>query len=157
VNAAKAYQAMLALASSPARSVALVRKHLQPAVAPDAERLQKLIADLDSEKFAARNQATKELKALGDLASPALRKSLEGDTSPETRRRIEELLEKLKSVELTGDPLRAARAVALLECISTSDARRHLESLAAGMPETRLTRAATAALERLNRRSKSIE
>ena len=146
---------MLALASGSAQSVLFVCKHLQPEVAPDPERLQKLIADLDSEQFTVRDQATKELEALGDLAGPALRKSLEGDPPPETRRRIEELLEKLKSVELTGEPLRAARAVALLESIATPDARRHLESLAARMPEAHLTIAAKAALDRLNQRSRS--
>jgi hypothetical protein len=134
-------------------SVALIRKHLQPAAAPDGKRLRELIADLDSEQFAVRDQATKELKALGDRAGLALRKFLEAEASPETRRRLEVLLEKLEAVELTGESLRAARAVALLESIASADARRHLQSLAVGLREARLTRAARAALDRLSRRA----
>jgi hypothetical protein len=44
------------------------------------------------------------------------------------------------------------RAVAVVEHIGGAGARRLLTKLAAGTPEARLTREATAALERLGRR-----
>jgi WD40 repeat protein len=50
------------------------------------------------------------------------------------------------------DARRQMRGVRLLACIGTPEAREVLEKLAKGMPESRLTREAKAALERLDRR-----
>jgi hypothetical protein len=47
--------------------------------------------------------------------------------------------------------VQAVRAVAVLEDVGTSEARRALEVLAGGEPEARLTREATAALRRMSR------
>ena len=57
-----------------------------------------LIADLDSETFAVRDSAMKELTKLGDAAAPALRDALDKAPSAEARRRIEGLLAKLDSL-----------------------------------------------------------
>src|SRR5262249_28369861 len=53
-DAGKAYRAIHALRASPARAVPFVKAHLRPAAAPDAKRVEKLIADLDSERFLVR-------------------------------------------------------------------------------------------------------
>jgi hypothetical protein len=148
-DAARAGRALGRLAASPAEAVALLKKHLPPAAAPDAKRLAGLIADLDSETFAVREAALKELTDLGEVAEPALRSALEKAPSPEARRRLEELLEKLDSLGTAGEPLRASRAVEALEHIGTPEARRLLTALAAGAPGAWRTREAQAALERL--------
>jgi hypothetical protein len=111
-----------------------------------------LLADLDSEQFAKREEAMKNLEALGDLAKPALRKMLENPPSAEVRRRIEKLLAKQNEQVLSSSALHGVRAVEVLEHIATPEARELLQKLAAGASEARLTREAKAALERVRSR-----
>ncbi len=63
--------------------------------AADAERVKQWIADLDSDQFAIRERATRQLEALGEAVAPALRKALDGKLSVEARKRIDTLLAKL--------------------------------------------------------------
>jgi hypothetical protein len=114
--------------------------------------LARLTANLDSDQFAVRDQATRELEALGELAEAALRKLLAAKPSLEARRRAEELLEKLRSPLPSGERLRSLRAVEALEHAGTEPAQRLLIRLAGGAPGARLTREAQAALQRLARR-----
>jgi hypothetical protein len=58
------------------QTVSLLRKRLRPAVAVDSARLNRLVAELDSDDFAVREEATRGLAALGDRAESALRKAL---------------------------------------------------------------------------------
>src|SRR5262249_35717951 len=81
-----------ALADRPGEAAPFLRERLKPAVPPDPRRLEKLIADLDSPAFAAREAAAKELAELGELAEDALGDTLEKRPSAEVRRRIEQLL-----------------------------------------------------------------
>jgi len=85
------------------------------------------------------------------LAEPALRQALSADPSPEARRRIEGLLEKLAKPLALPETLRGVRAVESLEHIATPEARQVLQKLADGAPAS-LTREAKAALERLAKR-----
>src|SRR5262249_26780395 len=117
-----------------------------------AQRLRRWLADLDSEVYAARETAQKELAAVGELAAPALEQALAREPSPEARRRLQALVDKLQGPITQPELLRAVRAVAVLEDIATPEARQLLERLAAGAPEARLTQEAKAALERLDRR-----
>jgi RNA polymerase sigma factor (sigma-70 family) len=150
-DAPKAYRAIHALAAHPTDSIALLRKHLRPAAPVDPKRLSRLIADLDSERFAVREDAVRQLEALGDLAGPALRRALRGGPSLEKSRRIEGLLGKLEAEKLTPEQLRAVRAVGVLEYAGTPGARRLLKELAGGAEGARLTREAKASLGRLRR------
>jgi hypothetical protein len=133
----------------PARAVTALAAHLQPAAPPDAKRLEKLIADLDSDAFTARDAAMRELAQLGVLAESALRKALAGSPSAEASHRMKQLLDKLGSTALAGETLRHWRAIETLEHLATPEARQLLEKLATGAPDARLTRDAKAALERL--------
>src|SRR5262249_35593967 len=54
--------------------------------------VQELIQQLDSDEFQKREQATKELKALGKAIVPQLEAALKTTESAEVRRRLEELL-----------------------------------------------------------------
>jgi hypothetical protein len=149
-DAAKADRALWTLVAVPERSVPLLKQQLPPAK-PDpkrAEKLSKLIADLDNEEFAVWDKAATELAKLGLLAEPALRKALTANPSLEVRRRIEALLEEL-SKNWPGMPLETWRALAVLERIGSDDARQLLKGLSEGDPDSPLSREASAALQRL--------
>src|SRR5262249_11104393 len=69
--AARAFQARGALASAPEEAVAWLKGRLRRAAPADAERLRQLLADLGSERFAARDKAQAALERIGDLAEGA--------------------------------------------------------------------------------------
>jgi RNA polymerase sigma factor (sigma-70 family) len=148
-DAARAYDALNAFGADPAAAAAYLRSHLSAATAPDADKIAKLVADLDGDQFAARKKADEELEKLGETAAPLLRKALAAGPSAEVKKRLEDLLAKASSMTPGGDALRSLRAVEVLETIATPAARQLLGKIAAGAPEARLTREARAALERL--------
>jgi hypothetical protein len=147
-DASRAYGAMCTLARVPAQALPLLAKHLRPVPAADARRLAAALRDLDAEAFAVRERAARDLEQLGEAAEGALRTVLAGRPSPEVRRRVRQLLEKLEGPEV----LRRARALEVLEQIDTPEARRLLAALAKGAPEARLTQEAKGALARLAKR-----
>ncbi len=148
-DAARAYAAVRRLAGDPARAVPLLAARLRPVAAADAGRVAALIADLDGDRFAAREAASQELAGLGDVVVPALRRALASGPGPEARRRLNLLLEEAG----TWPPgrLRPWRALEVLERIGTPEARRVLQSLAGGLAGTRLTDGARDSLARLAR------
>src|SRR5262249_51795773 len=117
-----------------------------PVSRTEGDRIARLIADLDGERFAVRQQAAAELAAFGDLARPALKKALTTATSLEQRRRLEGLL--ARPASLGPESLRDLRALEVLEYLATPEARQVLRGLADGAPEGWLTRQARAALGR---------
>jgi hypothetical protein len=135
---------------------AFLDKHLRPLL-DLTFRVDCLIADLDSDRFAVRATATRDLEKLEKSAAGALRQALRENAPLETRRRIEQLLGKLPAEE-EGEPryserLRMSRAAGVLERVGSAEARRVLQALAQGPPQARLTREAKAALNRLSKRS----
>jgi hypothetical protein len=151
-DAGRAFQAIQKLVASPNEAVADLKKRLPPVSAPNAKRIAMLIADLDSETFGIRDAAMKELTKLGDEAAASLRDAQDKTPSAEARRRIEGLLAKLESLGTSGEPLRQARAVEVLEHIGTVEAQRLLAKLADGAPGAWLTREAKASLHRVTKR-----
>ncbi|HEY7154760.1 MAG TPA: sigma-70 family RNA polymerase sigma factor [Gemmataceae bacterium] len=154
-DARKAFAARWTLAATPEQAVSLLRERLNPAQPADPQRLRRLLADLDSEQFAVREKARRELTELGELAEPALRRTLANKPSLEVRRQIQTLLDNLHAPVTRPETLRALRAVAVLEDIASPEARRVLEQLARGTAEARLTREAKSSLRRLEPRSMS--
>jgi hypothetical protein len=59
----------------------------------DADRIQELIRKLGSEDFAAREQATEDLKRIGKPAHEALKKAADESSDPEVRQRAQALLD----------------------------------------------------------------
>jgi RNA polymerase sigma factor (sigma-70 family) len=149
-DAAKAYQAIWILVGAPKQSLPFLKEHLHPAPSADSKRIDQLVHKLDSERFVARDEASKELTNLGEMAEPALRKALQNPPSLETRRRVEELLETLRRPVASGQKLQGLRAVQVLEHIGTPEAQQILKTLATGAPEARLTQEAKATLARLS-------
>ena len=151
-DAPSAFRARWTLSGAQEAALPLLAKHLQPARPADRKPLEKLLAELDSDQFETRTAAQKELEKLGELATPALRDMLAKSPSLESRRRAQAILDKLRGPVIDPEQRRAVRAVAILEDMSTPEARKLLAALADGAPEARLTREARAALERLRQR-----
>jgi RNA polymerase sigma factor (sigma-70 family) len=149
-DAHKAYLAVQALGGGGKQAVPFLKEHLRPAPTADARRIEQLLADLDSERFAVRDRAARELEDLGDVAEPALRAALTGKPSPEVRRRVEALVEQCDPAK-SAKRLRDLRAVEVLEHAGTAAAQDVLRGLVAGAAEARLTREAKASLERLGK------
>jgi WD40 repeat protein len=146
----KAYRAIHALCQSPTQASLYFKDYLKPAEGVEPKKLQRLLADLDSDQFDTREKAAKELANLGEQIEPALRKALEGKPSEEVRRRVKELLDLPRAVP-SGETLRTLRAIQVLERIGTKEAREVLKKVAAGAEGARETREAKEALERLAR------
>jgi WD40 repeat protein len=132
-DAGEAFRALAHLKRKPQESLTLCRKHLQPVRAQKLVDARQLIADLDADAFTVREKATKALERRGSAVIPAVREALEGDVSPETRRRLQTILDqsskRFPHELLTPEDRRAMRAIALLESIHTPEARKVLETL----------------------------
>jgi RNA polymerase sigma factor (sigma-70 family) len=150
-DAMRAYHAVRALAAAPPSALQLLRQRLHPFAALRPGQVEHWIDDLDSERFAVRENASRELERCVDLAEPALRRALAGRPSLDKRRRIDALLAGVEPVA-SEERLRELRAVEVLELIGTPEARQLLGTIAGGEPTARLTRQAKASLGRLGKR-----
>jgi WD40 repeat protein len=147
-DAAKAHEAIWKLIAAPEQALAIFRSRLTPAAFTDKQRLQQLLADLDSNQFKTREIASRELAKMGAFAETALRRRLADQPSGEVRRRIEKLLA-APVPPAAGECLRRLRAVRVLEQLGSEQARSLLTVLADGADGARETQAARAALQRL--------
>jgi hypothetical protein len=125
-------------------AVARLELKLTPAAAVDAEKVAGLVRRLDSKEFTERAKASAVLARLGPDADAALRDALAKAGTLEAKRRVSGIL---KEQEAKHHHL--GHAVEVLEMIGTPAARRLLANLAKGASDSRLTRAAKAALDRL--------
>jgi hypothetical protein len=157
-DAPKAFRTVQGLAEAPKDAVPYLQKRLRPAPAVDKKRIVQLIADLDSDEFDTRENASKELERFEDGVLGLLRKALEGKPSLDTRRRLEALVGKLSGRLRNPSPesRRVSRCLEVLEHIGTPEARQVLEVLAKGSPGARLTEEAKASLDRLAKRTATV-
>jgi hypothetical protein len=109
------------------------------------------MGQLDSDDFEVRERATRELEKLEGTVEETLRQAIERSASTEVRTRAKAILAKLDPGR-TPAIVRQLRAIELVERIGTPSARRLLATVAGGAPGVRLTHAARAALECLERR-----
>jgi hypothetical protein len=149
----RSYRAVRRLGLTGARGASFLQARLKGDKPPDARRIAQLIADLDDDKFATREKAYGELEKLGVRAEPALRRALEAEASPEARRRLQHLLDRLGSTQgpLPSPELVRLRVVEALEANGTPEARKTLAELATAPAESELAREAKASLGRLSR------
>jgi hypothetical protein len=152
-DAVKADGTIKAFAAKPADTTTFLKVRLQPAPAATPCRMARLLADLDSDRFEERQKATRELERLAEGAEPILRKVMDGQPSPESGRRIQGILGRLRTERLRPSPdkRRAVRAVEVLEQIGNQEARQILADLARGASAAQLTIEAKTALERLGK------
>jgi len=73
--------------------------------AGEPQRIDRLIAELDSNQFETRDRATNELLELGAAAAPKLAAALEGSTSPELQRRGSKILKKIELDRINLHPI----------------------------------------------------
>lgn len=147
------------LSAAPEQALPVVEKSLEPLTSPSEQpkRIARLIAQLDSESFHERETATAELAKIMGAAAPALRETLEGSPSAEMQGRIKRLLQNAGSPELTGERLRALRALEVLERLDHPEARRRIAALAKGAGGSWLTNQARGMQHRLERRGRSLD
>src|SRR5262249_41478545 len=67
LNTYRARRSMALLAADPKKSVTYLKEQLQPVPKADAESIERLVAELDSENFAARQKAEQGLEKLREL------------------------------------------------------------------------------------------
>src|SRR5262249_46547206 len=141
-----------ALVEAPQEALPFLRARLRPAAAVDPRQIERWVAELDSDQFAARQAAVKRLKEADTHAEKIVDASLKGKLSPEVRRRLETILASIRELP-PSNRLLALRAVLLLERIGNAEAQKLLATLASGAAADRLTQQAQASLQRLARRS----
>jgi hypothetical protein len=148
-DAAAANRALAGLAAAPGQALLLFKERLST-IGKQLERTQfaDLIADLDDDSFKVREKATRELALAGAEAADALREALHKGPSAEAKRRIEDLLARLKTGGYS-QRLRFVRAVEVLERIGTQQAKDVLRSLAGQSLPPDLREEVQASLSRL--------
>jgi hypothetical protein len=145
-DAARAYRSRCRLLLAGPETVQFLQQKLRPVREPPADRLVRLLKDLESKRYLVRKVAAQELEKFGEGVGPSLQKALERNPPLDLLRRIESLLANLT------DP-RQDVAVGILESIGDRSARRLLAELASGLPGAHLTREATRACDRLSKRN----
>jgi RNA polymerase sigma factor (sigma-70 family) len=148
-KADRAYEALWTLVEHPEQTLENLKKELQPSPKVDAKQIKQWIADLDADEFDVREKASDALRKAGDMAWPAMKKALENPPSFEVKTRLTQLLQN-DPLQASDQQLRMLRSLELLEHLQTPEARRFVESLAGGAPESWLTREAKGILKRKN-------
>lgn len=148
---AAARAAIERLLAHPDAAMVLLAARFRP---PPAEtKFDALIKDLDSDAFATREEAARQLRVAGAKVEPALRRTLAKAPSLEMRRRLEGLLAEMPPLvlrlPLTGEGLRGVRAIELLERIGNAAGRQRLQGWAEQTEDAQLAVEARLALERL--------
>jgi hypothetical protein len=129
-----------------------LQNHLKAIPRADQDQVQNWLADLDSDKFAVRQAAVKELEKVGEQVRPSIQQALKANVTLETRRRLEQLLNALADIP-GPETVRTIRAIMALERIGSPEAQRVLETLARGAPGARETEEAKASVQGLKHRA----
>lgn len=137
-NPGVAYKAVWRFAAVQEQTLPCLADSLRPIKPLEANAVARMIADLESDQFPVRQKASRELERLGETVKEALRKERQRSISLEKATRIDRLLAKPPGPE----QWRATRALAVLEQIGGSQARKILAGLAAGAAEASLTQEA---------------
>jgi WD40 repeat protein len=147
----KADNAFKKLVTSGKSAVPYLAKQVRAIAVPlvEAQRIEELLKELDSEVFATREKASNELARYGELAEVPLKKLTQTSNSPEAKRRAMLLLEKLKDTTLSPERLRALEALEVLEHIRSPEARKAIEDIAQSALIAQIQREASDAVQRL--------
>jgi WD40 repeat protein len=151
-DAGKAHNAINALATAPEQAMAVLKNCIHPVMPGFEKEVASLIAKLDSDKFAVRDEASRRLEAIAEFAEPILRSSA-AHSNLEMKRRIERILVSLSQHPVTERERTAMRALETLERIATKDSILYLEELSKGPPDAQPTLDAQAALKRIRLRA----
>lgn len=147
-DAKKAFTAIRRLAADPETALKIASEHLKPAKPIDSQWVASRLRDLDHEKFAERERATRELEESGDRVAAALEKFLATKPSVEARQRAEKILARIRGRDATDQAAQSLRALEVLEWLGTAKARELVEKLATGAEGVSLTEEAKRSLKR---------
>ncbi|MDB5309631.1 MAG: hypothetical protein JWO38_3833 [Gemmataceae bacterium] len=148
-DASAAFGAVRGLATAGADALAHLRAAVR--IAPLSEAaVRQLVSQLGDPAFETRERATEALRAVVPLWEPVVRDAAAGTSSPEVARRLAAVY--AGAGLLSGEPLRAARAVEAVEWVGTADAVRLLDEWTRDWAGTVPGREARAAADRLKRR-----
>jgi hypothetical protein len=145
-DAAKAFAAVRRLRGNPSAAVPFLRQRAKLPVAPSPDALKALFADLDAADFGEREKATSALEGYGEMVGDALRAELARSASPEARKRLQGLLDKLSIP--TPVRLRLMRAVEAVEGMGTPAADALLSAWVGGSGGPTLAAEATVVFTR---------
>jgi hypothetical protein len=141
--------------AAPAEAVKLFAEEVKPVEVLDPKRMQGLLADLGSDKFAVREAASKALQGLDQQAKPYLEATLKSTASAEVRVRVEKILKQQRGVAITSEQIRQIRGVMVLEMLGDGESKNLLRRWAGGPVGALLTMDASVALKRLEAVSKA--
>jgi RNA polymerase sigma factor (sigma-70 family) len=153
-DAAESFQSEGRFLETPADAVKFFAERIKSVETLDPKRVERLLADLDSNEFAVREAASKALAGLDEQATPYFEETLKSTDAAEVRARVTRILEQRRGAALTADQIRQIRAVMVLERIGDGEAKEVLKRWAGGAVRARLTTEAAAALKRLEAVSK---
>jgi hypothetical protein len=149
-KAERAFAAVRHLLRNPEQTVTLARTRVPPGKPADPKHVRVLLSRLDSPRFAERDRARAELVKAGQVAYALLEKAAgEKGTSLEFRRRLEQILEEVRSWPQSREGLRILRLIEALENNGSAEARQVLGELVTGPGGALQVEAARAALRRL--------
>ena len=144
-----AWKAHWGLVMGTTKTESFLEKHLRPVRIVDFRPLAKLMKELDSDQFAVRTRAMKDIEKMGLAAESALLEAQKKPGTLEKQRRLQQLLEKLEQARKRQ--VQELRALAVLEQLNSPGAIAILEELASGDPKAPLTIAARASRRRLGK------
>src|SRR3954463_15603217 len=107
---------------TPADAVKFFAERIKPVKTLDPKRVERLLADLDSNEFAVREAASKALAGLDEQATPYFEEMLKSTDAAEVRVRVTRILEQGRGAAITADQIRQIRAVMVLERIGDGEA-----------------------------------
>lgn len=115
------------------------------------ERFNRLLRDLDDDSFAVRQKASVQLEQFGERVESQLHQALQTHLSPEAKRRVRFILERIAAAK------EAPEWKPILEHIASGGGDKEaavavLRALAKGRPDAELTKAAVASLNKLSAR-----
>jgi RNA polymerase sigma factor (sigma-70 family) len=148
-DAAESFQSEGRFLETPADAVKFIAERIKPVETLDPKRVERLLADLDSNEFAVREAAQKALLGLDEQAIPFLEATLKSAPPLDIRLRVKRILEQKHGAAITSEQLRQIRAVMILERIGDGGAKNLLRRWAGGPVGALLTLEASAALNRL--------
>lgn len=147
-DAQMAFAAMRKLAARPEPALRIAGERLKAVEPIDPQWVAARLRDLDHQKFAERERATRELGAGGDRVATAVEKFLAAKPSAEAGGRAEKVLAMIRGHVPAGEAVQSLRALEVLEWIGTAEAKELVENLAKGAEGVPLTEEARRSLKR---------
>jgi hypothetical protein len=142
---------MVSLVLRPEEAVLAIARVATPARPVFSSVIQKAIDGLDSNDFRKREGSGKFLAENADIVENEIKKALAANPGPESKRRLDEVIQQSKSLRVSAS-LQLWRCLEVLERIDTADARRIVRNIARGEPRARITREAAECLRRLEKK-----